>query len=131
MVSLLENIAQRLRCHNWKKTVHLVHSVLYVPQISKLDSGDCFYLVSLPTSGYLLVVLQFIMGMSHPVKANGLHDILFAYSEDVRVQVVSKALVFVLPARGELQQKGEQMEDSSSVPVAVRDFKQYMHRHRI
>jgi hypothetical protein len=117
---------------DWKKTARLVPSVLYVPRISNLESGDCFYLVPLPTSGYLLVVLQFIMGMSHPVKANGLHDILFAYSEDVRVQVVSKALVFVLPARGELlQQKGEQMEDSSSVPVAVRDFKQYMYRHRI
>ncbi len=114
-----------------RQSARLVHSVLYVPQISNLDSGDCFYLVPLPTSGYSLVVLQFIMGISHPVKANGLHDILFAYSQDVRVQVVSKALVFVLPARSELQQKGKQMEDSSSVPVAVRDFKQYMYRHRI
>jgi hypothetical protein len=117
---------------DWKKTVRLLPSVLYVPRISNLESGDCFYLVPLPTSGYLLVVLQFTMGMSHPVvKVNGLHDILFAYSEDVRMQVVSKALVFVLPARGELQQKGKRMEDSSSVPVAVRDFKQYMYRHRI
>ena len=123
---------------DWKKTVRLVHSVLYVPQISNLDSGDCFYLVPLPTSGYLLVVLQITVGMSHPVKANGLHDILFAYSEDVRVQVVSKALVFVLPAHGELQgeqplhtQKGKQMEGSNCLPVAVRDFKQYMYRHRI
>ena len=94
------------RCSH--KTVRLVHSVLYVPRISNLDSGDCF-------------------------KANGLYDILFAYLEDVRVQVVSKALVFVLPACGELQQKGEQslhtqkgkqMEGSSCVPVGVRDFKQ-------
>jgi hypothetical protein len=116
---------------DWKKTARLVHSVFYVPQISSLDSGECFYLVPLSTSGYLLMVLQFTMGMSHPVKANGLHDILFAYSGDVRVQVVSKALVFVLPARGELQQKGKRVEDSSCVPVAVRDFKQYMYRHEI
>ena len=108
---------------DWKKTARLVPSVLYVPRISNLESGDCFYLVPLPTSGYLLVVLQFIMGMSHPVKANGLHNILFVYSVDVRVQVVSKALVFVLPARGELlQQKGEQMEDSSTSSSTCTDI---------
>jgi len=122
---------------DWKKTARLVPSILYVPRISNLESGDCFYLVPLPTSGYLLVMLQITVGMSHPVKANGLHDILFAYSEDVRMQVVSKALVFVLPAHGELQgeqplhaQKGKQM-DGNCLPVAVRDFKQYVYRHKI
>jgi hypothetical protein len=109
-----------------------------VPQISNLDSGDCFYLVPLPTSGYLLVVLQITVGTSHPVKANGLHDILLAYIEDVRVQVVSKALVFVLPAHGEFHGrqplhtlKGKKIDGSSYVPVAVGDFKQYVYRHVI
>ncbi|KAJ1407447.1 hypothetical protein B484DRAFT_423651 [Ochromonadaceae sp. CCMP2298] len=100
-------------------------------------SGDSFYLVLLPTGGYLLVVLQITVGKSHPVKVNGLHDILLAYLQDVREHVVSKALVFVLPANGELDreqalhtQKEEQM-DSSRVPVAVRDFQQYVYRHTI
>ena len=91
---------------DWKKTASLVPDVLYVPRISNLESGDCFYLVHLPTAGgYLLVVLQITVGKSHPVKGNGLHDILLAYSEDVRKQVVSKALVFVVPAHGELHGK--------------------------
>jgi hypothetical protein len=120
---------------DWKKTARLVPSVLYVPRISNLESGDCFYLVPLPTGGYLLVVLQITVGMSHPVKANGLHDILLAYSEGVRKHVVNKALVFVIPAHGELQgeqplhtQKGNQI---NCLPVAVRDFKQYVYRHQI
>jgi len=123
---------------DWKKSVRLVPSVLYVPRISNLEAGDCFYLVPLPTSGYLLVVLQITVGTSHPVKTNGLHDILLAYIEDVRVQVVSKALVFVLPAHGEFHGrqplhtlKGKKIDGSSYVPVAVRDFKQYVYRHVI
>jgi len=120
---------------DWKKSAGLKPSVLYVPRISNLESGDCFYLVPLPTCGYSLVVLQITVGMSHPVKANGLHDILLAYSKDVREQVVSKALVFVLPAHGHLfglqplhTQKGQQM-DGNCVPVAVRDFKQYQYNN--
>jgi len=122
---------------DWKKTARLVPGVLYVPRISNLESGDSFYLVLLPTGGYLLVVLQITVGKSHPVKVNGLHDILLAYLQDVREHVVSKALVFVLPAHGELDreqalhtQKEEQM-DSARVPLAVRDFKQYVYRHTI
>lgn len=122
---------------DWKKLARLVPGVLYVPRISNLESGDSFYLVLLPAGGYLLVVLQITVGKSHPVKVNGLHDILLAYLEDVRVQVVSKALVFVLPAHGELDreqalhtQKEETM-DSARVPVAVRGFKQYVYRHTI
>ena len=122
---------------DWKKTAQLVPSVLYVPRISNLKSGNCFFLVLLPTSGYMLVVLQITVGKSHPVKVNGLHDILLAYPQNVRAHVVSKALVFVLPAHGELDreqalttQKEEQM-DSARVPVVVRDFKQFVYRHTI
>jgi hypothetical protein len=122
---------------DWKKTALLVPNVLYVPQISNLESGDSFFLVLLPTGGYVLVVLQITVGKSHPVKVNGLHDILLAYLQDVRAHVVSKALVFVLPAHGELDreqalttQKEEQM-DSARVPIVVRGFKQYVYRHTI
>jgi hypothetical protein len=123
--------------HDWKKTARLVPGVLYVPRISNLESGDSFYLVLLPTGGYLLVVLQITVGKSHPVKVNGLHDILLAYMQDVKKNVVSRALVFVLPAHGELDkeqalhtQKDEPM-NSTRVPVVVRDFKQYVYRHTI
>lgn len=122
---------------DWKKRAHLVPGVLYVPRISNLESGDSFYLVLLPTGKFLLVVLQITVGKSHPVKVNGLHDILLAYLQDVREHVVSKALVFVLPAHGGLDreqalhtQKEEQMV-SARVPLAVRDFKQYVYRHTI
>eukprot|EP01031_Cornospumella_fuschlensis_P032164 gene32164-38904_t len=115
---------------DWKKTARLVPGVLYVPRISNLDSGDSLYLAPLPFGGYLLVALRITVGKAHPVKVNGLHDILLAYTNDVRAQVVSKALVFVLPAYDELDgeqalhtQKEENM-DSARVPVAVRDFEQ-------
>jgi hypothetical protein len=136
-VELVVPSARQVLPQDWKKTARLVPGVLYVPRISNLESGDSFYIVLLPAGGYLLVVLQITVGKSHPVKVNGLHDILLAYLEDVRVQVVSKALVFVLPAHGELDreqalhtQKEEKM-DSAHVPVAVRDFKQYVYRHKI
>jgi hypothetical protein len=122
--------------HDWKKTAQLVPNVLYVPRISNLESGDSFFLVAVP-AGYMLVVLQITVGRSHPVKVNGLHDILLAYVDVVRQRVPQKALVFVLPEHGELDreqalhtQKGEQM-DSARVPIAVRGFKQYVVRHMI
>jgi hypothetical protein len=128
---------RRLLPQDWKKAAGLAPNVLYVPRIANLESGDAFYLVLLPTGGYLLVVLQITVGKSHPIKANGLNDILLAYQADVKAAVVSKALVFVLPAHGELDkeqalhtQKEEQM-DSGRVPMAVRDFKQYVYRHTI
>lgn len=128
---------QEVLPQDWKKAARLVPDVFYVPRISNLESGDSFFLVLLPTGGYLLVVLQITVGKSHPIKVNGLHDILLAYLEEVRVQVVSKALVFVLPAHGQLDReqalqtkKGENMV-STRVPVAVRDFKQYVYRHMI
>eukprot|EP01031_Cornospumella_fuschlensis_P030373 gene30373-36700_t len=129
--------AREVLPHDWKKTSRLAPGVLYVPRISNLESGDSFYLALLPAGGYLLVVLQITVGKSHPVKVNGLHDILLAYVNNVRAQVVSKALVFVLPAWGVLDgeqalhtQKEETM-DSARVPVAVRDFEQFVYRHTI
>jgi hypothetical protein len=126
--------------HDWKKTARLVPGVLYVPRIiSTLESGSAFYLARLPTGGYQLVVLQMTVGTSHPVKSNGLHTILLAYVEEVRLQVARKALVFVLPAHGELDkeqalptQKKEPMNsEGAHVPVAVRGYQQYVYRHKI
>eukprot|EP01033_Poteriospumella_lacustris_P003572 gene3572-2591_t len=123
--------------HDWKKTARLVPDVLYVPRISNLESGDSFYLVGLPEGGYQLVVLQMTVGTSHPVKSNGLLTILFAYEEDVRLQVACKALVFVLPEHGRLDEEQalhtqkEEPINIAHVPVAVRDFQQYVYRHKI
>jgi hypothetical protein len=126
--------------HDWKKTARLVPGVLYVPRIvSTLESGSAFYLVGLPTGGYQLVVLQMTVETSHPVKSTGLHTILLAYVEEVRLHVARKALVFVLPKHDVLDkeqalptQKKEPMNsEGAHVPVAVRDFQQYVYRHTI
>lgn len=141
---LIPSKRQVLR-HDWKKSADLVPGTFYVPRISNLESGDSFYLAELPYAanskdsccGFMLVVLQVTVGKAHPVKVNGLHDIFLAFPANVRERVTRKALVFVLPAHGELDreqqlqsQKEEQM-DAARVPIAVRGFEQFVFRWKI
>lgn len=56
----------------------LRYGVLYQPRIANLESGDCFCVVEWER-GYVLVVLQMTVGRIHPIKVNGLRDIVLAY----------------------------------------------------
>ena len=121
--------------HNWKSTGQLPLNVLILPRISNLESGDSFYVVQIDPDNYLLVVFQITVGKAHPVKANGLHDILLAFSENVRNKITHKALVFVIPKHGTLdkEQKLHTQKDGEIVvlPLIVRGFQQYLYRHEI
>ena len=102
---------------DWKTTASLVPDLLYVPRISSLESGDCLYLVSLPTTGGgaadhrgQVTPRQGQWAPQHPARVLG------------RGQGASEALVFVQPAHGELNgkqtlhtQKGKQMDDDTMI----------------
>ncbi len=42
-------------------------------------------------------IQQFTAGDNHPVKVNGLHDILLAYPEHIQNRIVEKRLICVAP----------------------------------
>eukprot|EP01039_Chlorochromonas_danica_P010110 gene10110-11190_t len=122
--------------HDWKKTAQLSVNVLILPRISNLESGDAFYVVQCPHhDSFLLVVFQITVGESHPVKVNGLHDILLAFPETVRNKIKHKALVFVIPKHGTLdkKQKLQTQKEKEAIlpPKIVKDFEQYVYRHEI
>ncbi len=80
---------------------NLRHGVLYQPRIANLESGDCFCVIG-REGGYVVVVLQMTVGRNHPIKVNGLRDIVLAYPMQTRNALVGKVLVFVTPVHGAL-----------------------------
>ena len=119
----------------WKKTGQLPINVLILPRISNLKSGDSFCVVEIATDKYMLVVFQVTVGKAHPVKATGLHDIFFAFSENVRNKITRKALVFVIPKHGTLDKvqklHTQKNEESIALPLIASSFKQYLYRYEI
>lgn len=79
----------------------LRHGVLYQPRIANPESGDCFCVVG-REGDYVLVVLQMTVGRTHPIKVNGLRDIVLAYPMRIRNALVRKLLVFVTPVHSAL-----------------------------
>jgi hypothetical protein len=88
--------------YHWKENARddesekLQPDILYQLKISNLESEDTFCMLSTAVSQdgqpvFLLVGLQISAGENYPVKVNGLHDIILAYPE------VMKLLVFVTP----------------------------------
>jgi hypothetical protein len=98
--------------HDWKKTAQLHVNVLILPRISNLESGDAFYVVPCGPDSILLVIFQTTVGKSHPVKVNGLHDILLAFPERVRNKITHKFLVFVIPKHGTPPRQGHETAHS-------------------
>ena len=96
---------------------NLSPGVLYQPRIANLESGDCFCVIDWE-EGYMLVVLQMTVGAVHPIKVNGLRDIVLAYPMQIRSELVSKVLVFVTPTDGALD--GQQPYHTQDGKVAER-----------
>lgn len=129
--------------YHWKKnaandaTKKLQPGFLYQPKISDLESGDAFCLLPFGHANdqnplFFLVVLQITVGETHPVKVNGLHDIILAYSEEIRNRIRKKLLVFVTPLDGKLNsvqplltQQGKVIRE---IPPLARGFEQYVCR---
>ena len=77
---------------------------------------------------FCVVILQITVGEEHPVKVNGLHDIILAYPEEIQKRIVEKLLVFLTPADGKLStvqpyltQEGKVAE---RIPNLARGFRQ-------
>eukprot|EP00349_Pseudokeronopsis_sp_Brazil_P005188 CAMPEP_0202968314 /NCGR_PEP_ID=MMETSP1396-20130829/13571_1 /ASSEMBLY_ACC=CAM_ASM_000872 /TAXON_ID= /ORGANISM="Pseudokeronopsis sp., Strain Brazil" /LENGTH=299 /DNA_ID=CAMNT_0049694489 /DNA_START=464 /DNA_END=1360 /DNA_ORIENTATION=- len=101
---------------------------LYKPRTSNLESGDCFCVVE-HNGGYWLLVLQMTVASTHPVKVNGLKEIVLAYSLEVQYALTRKLIVFVIPQNGELRtlqplhtQTGKVAE---VIPAQVEGFEQF------
>jgi len=110
-------------------------NVLMVPRISNLESGDAFYVVQYKPDSFLLVIFQITVGKSHPVKVNGLRDILLGFPESVRNKITNKALVFVIPKHGSFDEEQklyiQKDEEASVLPLIEKGFQQYVYRHEI
>ena len=122
-----------LLSHDWKKKAELPVNVMFASRTSNLESGDAFYVVSLESGSFLLVIFQMTVGDSHPVKVNGLREILLAFPESVRSKITRKYLVFVIPQHGTLNEVQklvtQKREEAKVVPRIVEGFQQYVYRH--
>ena len=122
--------------NDWETRKELPVNMLILPRIANLQSGDAFFVVKFGSDSFRLVVFQITVGESHPVKVNGLDNIVNAFPEDVRKNITDKLLVFVTPKYGTLDKvqvlhtmKG--VKFSGPLPDNVKDFQQYVYRHII
>jgi hypothetical protein len=113
---------------------NLSPGVLYQPRIANLESGDCFCVIDWE-EGYMLVVLQMTVGAVHPIKVNGLRDIVLAYPMQIRSELVSKVLVFVTPTDGALDGQQPYHTQDGKVPqrfpIEVEGFVQHKCEYKI
>ncbi len=132
--------------YHWKEnarndpTKRLQVNICYQPKISNLESGNSFCVVPWGTGVdqqpvYALAVLQMTVGETHPVKVNGLHDILLAYPEEIQKRIVEKMLIFVTPLDGKLNSvqplHTQDNKVADSIPQLVKGFKQYVCRIKL
>lgn len=82
---------------------------------------------------FLLVVFQIsVATTSHPVRIDGLHDILSAFPEDVLSKITHKFLVFVVPKHCSLRRNCTlRRRIQMLVPNIVKGFQQYVYRHNL
>ena len=120
---------------DWKETGQLPVNTHILPRISNLESGDSFFMVDDGHEGFRLVVLQITVGKSHPVKANGLNNIVKAFHEEVREKISEKLLVFVIPKYNTLVNVQQLVTQSNTESVHMqsnaRGFQQYVYHHEI
>jgi hypothetical protein len=113
---------------------NLSPGVLYQPRIANLESGDCFCVIDWE-EGYMLVILQMTVGKVHPIKVNGLRDIVLAYPMQIRDALVSTVLVFVTPIDGALvgQQPCHTQDGkvAERFPIEVEGFVQHKCEYKI
>ena len=123
--------------YNWKDLKNLEEGFLYQPRISNLESGDAFCLVRHDDGLLTLVILQVTVGEKHPVKANGLKEIVRAFPEPTRSLIARKVIIFVTPLDGKLNtvqalhSQKRKVLSASNIPREVRDFEQWVYRHAI
>ena len=129
-----------LQC-DWKVTRWLNADLHIEPRFNDLEAGNAFCAIQCdPDSctdnhNYCLVVFQFTVKKSHPVKVRGLNSIVLSLTEDVRNKITRKVLLFVIPQCGELNENqmliNQECQEETDLPLAVQGFEQYVFRHTI
>ena len=119
--------------HDWKEKRDLTSSeVLYQPVVSNMESGSAFC-VLLIDNKYVLMVSQMTVAENHPINANGLTQIYYAFSETIRQQITRKIIIFVTPVGGKLYTT-QPIRTTSTIKnchSAAENFEQWVCRHRV
>ena len=74
------------------------------------------------------------VGQMHPVKTQGLKDIIAAFPQSIQNQLVRKLLVFVTPVEGKLNSVQSYLLQDGKVDNQTsvgQQFEQYLYKHRI
>ena len=91
-----------LLTHQWKKEGCLASNILYQPKVTNLEFGHAFCVLQIYNS-LAFIILQITIAEYYPVKLNGLKCILNAFSEEVRLSIERKIIIFVTPLDGKLR----------------------------
>mmetsp|Transcript_19134 Transcript_19134/g.17354 ORF Transcript_19134/g.17354 Transcript_19134/m.17354 type:complete len:124 (+) Transcript_19134:1286-1657(+) len=123
-MKLLEN--------RWNKNhIELEPNFLYQPKISNLESGDAFTIIPIGDD-FQLLVLQFTVAEKHPVKMNGLEQIIAAFSTK---NIIKKYFIFVTPLCGKRNSiqpyHSKNGEVIKRVPDIIEGFEQCYFRYTI
>jgi len=122
------------------ETMKLQPDILYQPRISNLESGDAFCLLPYGValdgqSVFILVVLQITVGKNHPVKVNGLKDIILSFPTFIQQRIAKKLLVFITPIDGKLNSlqplHTQKNNDMRNIPKLVEGFEQCVCRYSL
>ena len=90
-----------LLSRHWKTEGKLMPDQLYQPRIANLESGNAFCVLRLNGS-FALIILQITIAHKHPMEVNGLKTIYSSFSEEVRLAIERKIIIFVTPIGGKL-----------------------------
>jgi len=83
----------------------------------------------------MLIVFQITVGEVHPVKENGIRDIIKAYSKLVQDKMTQKLVVFVIPMHGPLcsEQPLHTVDDKvmERIPKELEGLEQYVCEYKL
>jgi len=134
--SKVEYLPRSWKRHNDSTNfIPLLPGVLYLPRISNLQSADTFCVVEYAPGFYWLLFFQITVGEKHPVKANGLCEIIEAYSEHIQKNINQKIVAFIIPMFGPLcsVQPLHTVDDKvmQKIPSVLQDLEQYVCEYKL
>ena len=126
--------------HSLVEDNNLKPDIFYQPQISNMESGDAFCVISTAnengTKVYKLIILQITVAKKHIIKINGLQHIMAAYPEEIRTNMVEKVFVFITPKNGNLNSfqsyvNRDGKTPKMNIPQDISEFKQYVMKYEL
>ena len=121
----------------WIKEGNLKPNVLYVPKVFHLKLGDAVCAIEVGGKKMLLI-LQTTIADAHPISANDLVKIFYAFPESVRKRFHRKIILFITPFHGKLQSlqplwtvEGKVFQNVSEIPTAAQNFEQWLYGYEL